>query len=120
VDLKLSKDFWSTEFECKCGCKAYIPNAELVEVLQDTRDHFQQPVKVTSSTRCQTHNKAIGGVNRSKHLLGEAADIQVLNIPPAAVQAYLYGKYFEMYGIGSYTSFTHIDVRPGPQRRWDG
>ncbi len=117
MDTRLSKNFRQSELECECGCHAYIPNSELVDVLQDLRDHFKVPVRVTSSTRCVDHNKAIGGVKSSKHLLGLAADVQVAGVSPEVVYEYLDNLYPDKYGIGSYNSFTHIDVREH-KARW--
>ena len=43
-------------------------------VLQPLRDCFG-PIRITSGLRCPKLNKAVGGVENSQHLKGEAADI---------------------------------------------
>lgn len=56
-----------------------IQNAiALVEnVLDPAREKLGMPIKVSSGYRCPLKNKAVGGVENSQHLRGEAADISV-------------------------------------------
>lgn len=114
--MKLTKNFNKEEFACKCGCGFDEVDMELVNVLQDVRDHFGQPVRITSACRCAEHNKDVGGAERSKHLLGIASDIVVAKTSHRLVQDYLEGKYPDTYGIGRYKTFTHIDVRKNKAR----
>lgn len=72
--MKLSKDFDSIEFQCDC-CGAMNISPELIRLLQLMRDSFGKPLSVTSGTRCQKHNKKVGGSIASDHLVGKAADI---------------------------------------------
>lgn len=46
-----------------------------VFVLQPLRDHFGEPIKITSGYRCPFLNEELGGVFNSQHLTGQAADI---------------------------------------------
>ena len=115
--MKASRNFDMEEFSCHCGCGLNLTHPYLVSVLQDLRDHFGEPVKITSSTRCPEHNMNIGGAPQSKHLLGIAADIQVTNTPPSVVHTYLETTYPNAFGLGLYPSFVHLDVRP-ERARW--
>lgn len=47
----------------------------VLKVLQPLRDLYGKPIKVNSGFRSIDVNKAVGGVNNSQHLKGEAADI---------------------------------------------
>lgn len=47
-----------------------------IHVLQPLRDRIGMPVGVNSGYRSQKTNKAVGGVNNSQHLSGEAADLR--------------------------------------------
>lgn len=117
--MRLSKNFTLQEFSCNCGtCDQIAPPQELVDVLQDVRDHFGKPVVINSGYRCPDWNKRVGGASGSKHLEGIAADIRVVGVSPAEVQDYVLNKYKGKYGIGRYNSFTHIDVR-NTVARWD-
>ncbi|MBU9866803.1 D-Ala-D-Ala carboxypeptidase family metallohydrolase [Rahnella aceris] len=115
----LSEHFSRQEFACRCGCGFCDIDPALVPVLEELREHFGQPVTINSACRCLVHNQNEGGAAHSQHLLGMAADIVVKNRTPALVADYLEHKYPYKYGIGRYSSFTHIDVRL-TKARWRG
>lgn len=74
------KHFTDKELRCKC-CGRLPPEAKenlkaLVDnVLDPVRELYGSPVYVNSGFRCPLHNAAVGGVAKSQHLTGEAADI---------------------------------------------
>lgn len=117
--MKLSKNFSRAEFACQCGCGQDTVDALLVKVLQDLRDHFGKPVRITSANRCSLHNTAVGGSANSQHLLSRAADVQIEGVEPSLVQEYLLEKYADDFGIGCYDNFTHVDTRE-IKARWRG
>jgi uncharacterized protein YcbK (DUF882 family) len=45
-------------------------------MLEELRAALGRPVVITSGYRCPEHNKAVGGVPRSPHMLGRAVDIE--------------------------------------------
>lgn len=45
------------------------------KVLQPLRDWWGREVKIGSGYRCKRLNAAVGGVNNSQHLTGQAADL---------------------------------------------
>lgn len=47
----------------------------LISVLDKIREQYGKPIFVTSGYRCPELNKAVGGVNSSQHVKGEAADL---------------------------------------------
>ena len=124
-----SNNFWDgikyferREFRCKCGkCGGFPvePDEKLVELLDTIREHFNEPVTVSSGVRCATHNKKVGGVTRSQHMYGTAADIKVSGVSPKKVAAYCETLMPETGGIGRYKTFTHVDVRSA-KARWNG
>tara|TARA_R100001440_G_scaffold23689_1_gene38588 strand:+ start:17420 stop:17905 length:486 start_codon:yes stop_codon:yes gene_type:complete len=71
------------------------------EVLQPIRDALEMPVRVTSGYRCKKLNKAIGGSNRSQHITGEAADIE-LWIRGEEKNAILLDKIMQLYYQGKF------------------
>ena len=116
----LTKDFSRDEFKCKCGCGANYIDMRLVKGLQTLRDNLGKPVIINDATRCPKHNKEVGGVTNSQHILGKAADIHVNGVSPEAladaaekIPVFLNG------GIGRYATFVHVDVR-GHKARWRG
>jgi len=108
--------FKRREFACHCGCGFDAVDAELLNVLIDIRIKFGV-VLITSGCRCKAHNYKIGGADTSQHCLAKAADIVVPAVPQIQVYQYLNDKYPDKYGIGSYSRWTHIDVRR-ERARW--
>lgn len=82
------KHFKKNEFTCKCGCGINNISIELVKVLEEIRNHFGQSCIVTSGCRCATHNKRVGGVQGSRHVVGKAADIYVKGVSSSTLLAY--------------------------------
>ena len=101
-----------------------IPTAiMLCRVLCDLRSTGRpMPVRVNSWYRDSSYNHRIGGVRRSMHLTCGAADIIKVGFTPAEVADMLEGHPdANLFGIGRYKSFTHLDVRgmigrPSPAR----
>ena len=108
---KLSANFKVKEFACKDGSDPVFISEELVTVLQKIRTHFGKPITITSAYRTPERNKAVGGTTYSQHQYGMAADIKVSGISPKKVSAYAEKIMPGRGGIGTYATFTHIDVR---------
>lgn len=113
---KLSEHFISSEFDCHGSgcCFETIINEKLVEYLEKIREHFKQPITITSGYRCPTHNKNVGGATGSRHSKGDAADIVVKGVTPRTVAQY--AESIGILGIGLYETqsdghFVHIDTR---------
>lgn len=127
--MPAKKNFWDgikyfkrDEFKCKCGkCGGFPvePDEDLVGLLEKIRKHFGVPVTVTSGVRCATHNKNVGGATSSQHVKGTAADIKVKGVAPKKVVAYAETLLQGTGGIGTYSTFTHVDVRK-TKSRWNG
>jgi uncharacterized protein YcbK (DUF882 family) len=113
-----SSYFKRKEFACKCGCGFATVDVELLDVLENVREHFGSPVTINSACRCDAHNKAVGGADGSKHKLGIAADIVVKGFEPKEVADYVQNVLGDSCGLGRYKTFTHVDVRSGGAARW--
>ena len=85
---RLAPSFTVREFRCKDGSDEILVDEALVLLLQCIREHFGEPVTITSGYRTASHNTKVGGSKSSQHLLGRAADIQVQDTDPLAVAAY--------------------------------
>ena len=124
--MKLTKNFSKSEFDCKCGCET--PKDVLHQVqkvanqLQVLRDAIGKSITVNSAYRCEEHNKSIGGVSNSQHILGKAADIVVKGIEPSItfdlVDLLINEGEMLQGGLGNYDTFTHYDIRKN-KARWD-
>ena len=123
---QLSPAFKVREFRCRDGTDSILIDEELVVVLQCIREHFGQPVHITSGYRTAAHNAAVGGSKSSQHLLGRAADLWVEGTTVEAVAAYAESLLVNRGGIGRYpkdakhpdrtTGWVHIDTRPNKSR----
>lgn len=116
---QLSANFKVKEFACTDGSDPIFIDTDLVNVLQKIRTYFGKSVTITSAYRTPTRNKAVGGETYSQHQYGRAADIKVKGIAPKKVAAYAEKLLPNKGGIGTYSTFTHVDVR-STKARWKG
>jgi uncharacterized protein YcbK (DUF882 family) len=116
---QLSANFKVKEFACTDGSDPIFIDSDLVNVLQKIRTYFGKSVTITSAYRTPTRNKAVGGETYSQHQYGRAADIKVKGIAPKKVAAYAEKLLPNKGGIGTYSTFTHVDVRSA-KARWKG
>lgn len=113
----LSPHFSRKEFACKCGCGFDTVDTRLLEILEGVRQYYDAQVKILSGCRCLEYNVKIGGSVQSQHMVARAADFIVKDTPATLVQRYLDLTYPDTLGLGSYTTFTHVDSRKG-KARW--
>ena len=124
--MKLTKNFYLNEFDCKDGNQvptSLIPNVQLLaEQLQVVRNVVREPIFINSAYRHTEYNRAVGGSQFSQHLLAKAADITVGSMTPSELWRLLENMMKENHiingGLGKYNSFCHYDVREYPAR-WD-
>ena len=127
--MKLTNNFSKSEFECKSGEEMpldVLENVKLLAIqLQKIRDYVGKPIRINSAYRSEAHNKAIGGVKTSEHILGKAADITIDTFTPDEVVSIIENMLtnemlggFYIGGLGSYNTFTHIDIRD-KKARWN-
>jgi len=146
----LGPHFVESEFACRCCgmVRVNIRLVHMLEALRARLGG--RPVIVTSGYRCPAHNRAVGGARLSQHLYGNAVDIIVAaaaphdatvakNIVPGTaprLMEYIPARCGSSYlppvkvadaaetlgfpGVGRYSTFTHVDVRPGGPARWRG
>jgi len=73
-------DFKKSDFKCPCGgkyCNLYPAEVEegLVNILQKYSEYVGSKPNIRA-LRCKEQNRLVGGIVSSRHLSGEAADIQ--------------------------------------------
>lgn len=88
---------------------------DLLDVLERIRSRAGDvPVTIVSGYRDAAKNTAVGGVPRSQHLLGRAADIPAGLVTPD--EARMCGA----VGVGVSGEWAiHVDVREGPSAQWN-
>lgn len=114
----LSENFVLVEFASRDGYDLVLVAPALLEVCQDIRTKTEAPLRINSGFRSLTHNRNVKGKPHSRHLLGWAGDLDSMTVKPRDLALQLHARFPSSCGIGSYASFTHFDVRPGPPVRW--
>jgi len=106
--------FRPVEFECKCG-KCGLGFAQMqpdfLERLEMARMLSNVPYSLLSAKRCESHNKAVGGLQDSAHLTGWAVDIEARSAITRMRVVYGLVK-AGINRIGVYPTFVHADCDP--------
>lgn len=126
--MKISKNFSLEEFtRSDTAQRLKIDNAPRTEqiinlcalvhhVLQPLRDHYGQPVKISSGYRCSKLNKAVGGVTNSQHMRGQAADIKIQGVTPTHIADYI-ANHLPYDQVILYPTFVHVSYNIHGNRR---
>lgn len=126
--MRISKNFSLEEFtrsetaqrlkiDNALGTEQIINLCALVHhVLQPLRDHYGQPVKISSGYRCQALNKAVGGVTNSQHTRGQAADIKIEGVSPRQIYDYIVTT-LTYDQVILYPTFVHVSYNVCGNRR---
>jgi len=85
----------------------------LLAGLEKMREIAGSPVVIHDGYRCPEHNRDVGGVGRSEHLNGKAADVDIPGLTlPEQYEIAIRIPQCRNGGIGVYYSkFLHVDVR---------
>src|SRR5262245_13000950 len=107
----VSEHFRDQELWCP-HCRINNCTPELVASLENLRLQLSKPIIVMSAYRCPEHNRKVGGVPSSQHLLGNAADIRVVGMIPATLERFV-RMVQEFRGVGrdDHRGYVHADVR---------
>jgi uncharacterized protein YcbK (DUF882 family) len=104
----LSTHFSRWEFDCPhCGVLVG-PDAELLTVLEKLRAKLGRALVIVSATRCPEYNARVGGIRRSEHVYGRAADV------PRGLFRASDARDAGAHGAGLRAGWViHVDVTPG-------
>lgn len=124
--MQLTKNFYKIEFESRDGAKMpdhVLQNIkELTDNLQKVRDILAEAININSGYRSEAHNKIVGGVKNSQHLLGKAADVSMKNYTSKELavifEDLILNGVIKEGGLGLYNGFVHYDIR-GTRARWN-
>lgn len=117
-----SGDFWDDieyfdrdEFRCKCGgkyCSGFPaePQENMVRIANDARKYFGKPGFVVSGLRCKEWNRIQGGVENSRHMKGEACDLQIQGISADKLLAYIQKQTGVRYAYKINGTNVHFDI----------
>tara|TARA_R100000406_G_scaffold38523_1_gene25599 strand:- start:1428 stop:2174 length:747 start_codon:yes stop_codon:yes gene_type:complete len=132
---QITKNFNEKELYSKSldAPECHFLDDRVINGLQIIRDHFNAPIRVTSTMRTPLGNDLVDGVDNSRHLPpnARAIDSQFIQNPDLYLQQFyddfkckgpLYRKLRAngINGIGIYKTFIHIDTRSTSQKSfWD-
>ena len=118
--------FKPEEFKCPC-CGQGSPAQMLVLWLDLFRAAWGYPVRINSGFRCEKHNKEVGGAEKSRHLIGCAADIApIVTIIPRHPMPVFKAAAKQMFALPGwevieYPWGMHVAVpREEEERKWGG
>ena len=120
----LEDDWWENiryftkeEFACQCGkyCDGYPAQMQraAVELAQGARTHFGKPGIVVSGLRCKAHNAAVGGVENSQHMYGEAVDLKIQGVKAKDLLDYILKQPGVRYAYAINDTNVHFDIAKG-------
>jgi uncharacterized protein YcbK (DUF882 family) len=87
------------------------------QVLQPLRDRLGKSIAINSGYRCPALNKAVGGVDTSQHVKGEAADIRVDGIQARELFNHVRDSGMEFDQLILYPTFVHVSFSKGRNRK---
>ena len=93
-----------TDWSVRDNIKAFVE-----DVLQPLRDAWGGPLFINSGYRCLELNKAVGGVETSQHVKGQAADVGVTDPLALAKLVKRLGLVFDQMIV--YPDFLHLSYK---------
>ena len=119
-ELYVAPNFQVKEFACSDGSDVVVIHPFIPHICQLVRNKFNMPFVPNSAYRTVTHNKAVGGANKSNHIYGRAVDIPAKRgVTPKQLYDYvdtLFGNWGE---IGIYSWGIHVGVQDKKERFTD-
>ena len=113
-NTQLSPHFNAQEFRCKCGkyCNGFPaePQEKLIRMADRVRAHFGVQADVSSGVRCETHNKNVGGVEKSRHKDGKAMDFRLRGISADLALPYIQSQPECRYAYAIDGNYIHMDI----------
>lgn len=109
----LSAHFAKAEFNQRqqpLALNSFQMDSNLIQKLESLRRICKnRPIVVTSGYRTPSYNARVGGVGKSQHILGKAADIRVEGIDNRMLANYARIVGFTFVKV--YSNHVHVDVR---------
>lgn len=102
-------NFRVKEFAAADGTDDIFVARQLVQFLQQIRDHFGKPLIIDSGYHTGMEKMEEGTVPCSYHEKGYAADIRITGVSPVKLAAY--AESLGIRGIGLYMDYVHVDIR---------
>jgi uncharacterized protein YcbK (DUF882 family) len=104
----IAKYFTGAELRCKC-CGENKMQPETLKRLDELRDLYGKPIKLSSAYRCESHNNEIGATQT--HATGRAVDILCRGVDALHIIQIALSLGFTGFGIKQHGDdrFVHLD-----------
>lgn len=80
--VRLTENFTLEEFACRCCSQTPPEIVDRLKILaldlEIVRHELNRPISIISGYRCPRRNRVVGGAAHSRHLNGDAVDLQVI------------------------------------------
>lgn len=94
----------------KCGGFPVEPSEKLMGLADSVRRAAGRPMIPTSTVRCRAHNAAVGGVQNSRHLLGNAMDFCIPGLDSQQLLSLVRAQKETAYSYAIDGTHVHMDV----------
>ena len=91
-----------------------------IKVLEPLREYMKRPIQISSGYRCPRLNALVGGVSKSQHMYGQAADIRILSKEDGdkifkylKTNPYVHKALYE-HSKSTGSRWIHVSVSPDP------
>lgn len=116
-ELYVAPNFQVKEFACSDGSDVVVIHPFIPHICQLVRNKFNMPFSPNSAYRTVTHNKSVGGANKSNHIYGRAVDIPAKRgVTPKQLYDYVDTLFGEWGEIGIYTWGIHVGIQDKKER----
>lgn len=116
-ELYVAPNFQVKEFACSDGSDVVVIHPFIPHICQLVRNKFNMPFSPNSAYRTVTHNKSVGGANKSNHIYGRAVDIPAKRgVTPKQLYDYVDTLFGEWGEIGIYTWGIHVGIQEKKER----
>jgi len=86
-----------------------LMDTKLLNMIDEAREIYGKPIRVTSGYRTEAHNRKVGGVDSSSHLKGLAIDVACVRSDDRfKILNALLEVGFNRIGVAS--TFIHVDI----------
>lgn len=116
-ELYVAPNFKVKEFACSDGSDVVLIHPFIPHICQLVRNKFNMPFSPNSAYRTVTHNKSVGGANKSNHIYGRAVDIPAKHgVTPKQLYDYVDTLFGDWGEIGVYTWGIHVGIQEKKER----
>lgn len=98
---------------CSCGrCGGFPvePAEKLMRLADAVREAAGRPMVPTSTVRCEAHNREVGGVANSRHMLGHAMDFRIPGLSSGQILAIVRQQKGVVYSYAINERCVHMDI----------